>query len=182
MWWFLVRPRSDFQGAGFRNGGASASTGRGMRVLLFGLALVGLGMWWRQKSEARPTPAAPTLARPDFSAWRGSWEQTGGNALILVKDDGSGVYSPDGKLTIAFRATVSGDEAVFRVRMKGRQWKLRLTSEGHLTGLPETPPPAAPVVISPGRSQAERDAETEKRKADTKAMLVPTDLGTFKRT
>jgi hypothetical protein len=150
-----------------------------------GSAVIGLGvLLWRHKGEATAASPTPVRTRPDMTGWRGSWEREDGSALILMKDDGSVSYSPDGKATLTARATVASDEATFRVKLHGRSWKLRLTRTGdtaRLTGLPESGGPLAPVVISPGRSQAEKDADAARRKAETKAMLVPTDMGTFKK-
>jgi len=171
--------------SGFIPNGGPAGYGAprrpGARLLFFGLAVLGLGLLWKHKSEARPAPPAPSHPRIDMSAWRGSWEQTDGNALILFKDDGTGVYSPDGKARVPFRASVNSVEATFRVKVQGRTWKMQLTSAGHLTGLPETALPSAPAVIFPGRSQAEKDHDAELRKAETRAMLVPADKGQFKK-
>ena len=105
-----------------------------------------------------------------------------GNALIRLRGL-KGEYSPDGMAVIPFRARAQGNALWFSARLYGRPMSLCLTRSGEtarLVGTQEYEPNRVPVVISPG-SQKDREAEAEQRRAETRQMLLPVDLGTFAR-
>jgi hypothetical protein len=118
--------------------------------------------------------------------WCGTWAQVNGEAVIRFRHDGrlKADFSPDGASIIPVVPQLRGEAVTFKARFKGRTWSLWLTRTGasaRLAGVQEVEPRSGPVVIAPGRTAEERAEEVALRKAEARAVLMPSDLGTFER-
>ncbi len=128
-----------------------------------------------------PAPAARTAVAAN---WLGTWAC--GDAVIRFRYDGrlKGDYSPDGVSIVSFVPQLRGDAVTFKARINGRLWSLWLTRTGstaRLAGVQEAEPRSGPVAIAPGRSAGDRAEEVAQQKAETRRVMLPSDLGTFER-
>ena len=151
--------------------------------LIFLIALIIAACWAgrEQVNEAPAEPDSPILVRPASTAWRGTWLQQDGPGMIRF-DGSHSIYSPDGMALLNFRPTTRGDEATFRVWLKGVAWVLRFTQSGdvaRLIGIRDSQTATLPVVIGGSQSFAERTAAEQRRRAEARSMLLPTDMGRF---
>jgi hypothetical protein len=142
-------------------------------LVVAGLALAGWVLLHRGRAEVVEPVAA-------VSDWNGVWQS--GDALIRLRGL-RGEYSPDGLSVLPFRARAQGNNLWFSAKVHGKQMSLCLMRSGdtaRLVGVQEYVPSTAPVVISPGGRQ-DREEEAERRREETRRLLTPTDLGTFRR-
>jgi hypothetical protein len=142
--------------------------------------------WFTSDDVPESVPDAAPAARSVAAAdWLGTW--VSGDAVIRFRHDGrlKGDYSPDGESVIPFVAQLRGDAVTFKARIQGRACSLWLTRVGEsaarLAGVQEVEPRTGPVVIAPGRTPQEQAEAAAQRRAETRRVLLPSDLGTFQR-
>src|SRR5262249_30848222 len=144
---------------------------------LVALGVAGLVWWWLHR--APPIEPPPTFFPPP-PGWSGTW--VSGDALIRLRGM-RGEYSPDGMTVIPVRARAQGGALTFAATVQGRPMSLTLTRIGEsarLIGRQEYQPSRAPVVFAPGGRQG-REEQAARRREETRRMLTPVDLGTFRR-
>jgi hypothetical protein len=172
------------------NDGLSGSTplrlGRLLPWLLF--AAVGFFGWrWLTRERVEATPAdraAVTVSTPASVGWRGTWLEQKGPGIIRFDANG-GVFSADGVTLHSFRPVLLGDQATFRVYVKGLPWVLCLTKSGdvaRLSGIRDGESGRMPLVIAGGGTAAEREAAQVRRRAEIRGMLMPTEMGHYAKT